>query len=75
MSDIASLILIGGELAFLAYAVKWFAKELELSRNPIDRPGTCLCLSPVAPPCLTGIRRKAGGNKTRVNSQAYGQAT
>lgn len=29
MSDIASLILIGGELTFLAYAVKWFAKELE----------------------------------------------
>ena len=28
MSDIAIIFLIGGELAFLAYAVKWFAKEL-----------------------------------------------
>lgn len=29
MSDIATIFLIGGELAFLVYAVKWLAKELK----------------------------------------------
>lgn len=29
MNDIAILVLIGGELAFLAYAINWFAKELK----------------------------------------------
>lgn len=29
MNDIAALLLIGGELAFLAYAIDWFAKELK----------------------------------------------
>lgn len=28
MSDIISIFLIGAELAFLIYAVKWFAREL-----------------------------------------------
>lgn len=29
MNDIAILLVIGGELAFLVYAVNWFAKELK----------------------------------------------
>lgn len=29
MNDIAIIVVIGGELAFLAYAVRWFAKELK----------------------------------------------
>ena len=29
MNDIAIFVVIGGELAFLVYAVKWFAKELK----------------------------------------------
>lgn len=29
MNDIAALILIGGELAFLVYAINWLAKELK----------------------------------------------
>lgn len=29
MSDIAILLVIGGELAFLVYTVNWLAKELK----------------------------------------------
>lgn len=29
MNDIATMFLIGGELAFLAFAIRWLAKELK----------------------------------------------